>query len=120
LKEAIIGYVTGLINIHQLSAESFEGSGEQISAVETHNYLTKELSDLLDFIENMAEEDKTDLIKTKGMVEGLLRSNSEYRHRMQAIEDENKKLNGKITDWKKNNSKQLQKIEELRKRIIMS
>jgi chromosome segregation ATPase len=123
MKEAIIGYVTGMVNIHQMSAESFEGSGETIALDFVHNAIANELISLLDFIEDSKEEESqsSETIYRAGQYESLVKQLEQLKECLHSGDAERivlrkraRELQDKITEWEKNNSKQLQKIKELR------
>lgn len=56
MKEAIIGYITGMINNHQRIVDSLTRFKYSDSEINRHKNILNELSDLLDFIEDMPEE----------------------------------------------------------------
>ena len=134
MKEAIIGYITGIINNHLRIVESlkeFHYPKQQI--IEHQNYIN-ELNDLLDFVEDSKEEksylQKVELIpdkkkdeeilyyrkKIKGMAEDISNRGdriSELRDTTIKYIEENEKLRSKIAEREKTNSKLMQQNESI-------
>lgn len=152
MKEAIIGYVTGVINGHQREIEGLLKARYTPEEITEHQDYVNELSDLLTFVEDSKEEESqsSETIYSAGQYESLGKQIEQYKEclhngdaerirlrgindkleseatglslRISAMQFEAKdknrqieKLNSKITEWEKNNSKQMQKIEEFRK-----
>jgi len=114
MREAIIGYITGIINNH---LRETEGKDKVHSMY--HKEFANELSDLLDFVEDQEGEPYSvawNNIKAKE----LKKDTSDYWHANDKLfrencelVEENKKLTAKIDEWGKTNSKLMQKNESI-------
>jgi chromosome segregation ATPase len=84
MKDFIMGYVTGLINTHQLVIEQCKDTHSYIELTVAHSGFAYELEGLLDIIEDTQEDKDNDLL----------------RKRIRELEDENENLKGEIKDFK--------------------
>ena len=115
MKEAIIGYVTALINNHSRKLGKVKEVTPSGITSNTQIYIN-ELNDLLDFVEDSKEEEPHPQLEMSKCIDeyagqeaqiGLLeRGNKKLR-------DENRKLTAKLDEREKTNSKLMQQNESI-------